>query len=162
VKGIKKSNIILSIIGLGIFIILKLIVLPYQQHGVDNTVENNPDSLKYENDLVYKDYSGAAIIVENPCTIKLKNVQYDLAENKIRSVILSNDKGELIKEFTEDTAKIGHRINENGVYYLYALTESEEIINLSKFVSIEYVLENNSGTEKNRIGKNFINLVTER
>lgn len=143
---IKKERInkliIIIFISITLFvlgIIFKTSIFAMHDNSSKNKLANSI-YLDKSGELVYKDYSDA-IIVDNLCTIKLENIQGISNGNRIKSIILYNDRGYALKEFGESTTGIQYRIEQKGIYYLYALTEEGDIVNLREYVSIEYILE---------------------
>lgn len=150
----KKLVIFIILILFGLGIIFKTSISAMCNNFSKSKLANSI-YLEESGELVYKDYSDA-IIVDNICTIKLENIQCILNGNKIKSIILYNDRGDVTKEFRESTAGIYYRIEQKGIYYLCALTEGGDIVNLKEYVSIEYILEEENINEKG----NIINLLS--
>lgn len=90
------------------------------------------------NDLVYRDYGKDAVSVDDFCTIRLENIQGLLETKRIKGIYLYDYDQKITKEFPADIEKIEYRVEQGGMYGIYAVTEEGEFISLNNNISIDY------------------------
>lgn len=114
------------------------------------------------NDLVYRNYGGDVISVDESCVIRLGAIQSLLPLKEITGIYLYNYEQKITKEFPADTENIEYKVEQRGTYSIYALTKGGEIISLNSYVSVEYENKNfdidENGNNEESIMNGIINL----